>query len=220
MGFGHSYSKLFLLFTVLRPSPTFFAENRFPQGTVKSYKATMQKTSVWLLLSLSYSLSSARRPRERHTPVPYSQDDIRVLSQGLLQLGAELKMQVSYSKSHIGHLFKQLDSLNSSLVELLTQISQQGRKKEDLERRAEQLHQRNEDLHQLVAELQHQMVAGMKDREKFNERLTLLEQKHEDAVFLKAGGLSRTEVMDDIMVSKSLLVILADLYFIGNKIGF
>lgn len=220
MGFGHSYSKLFLLFTVLRPSPTFFAENRFPQGTVKSFKATMQKTSVWLLLSLSYSLSSARRPRERHTPILYSQDDIRVLSQGLLQLGAELKMQVSYSKSHIGHLFKQLDSLNSSLVELLTQVSQQGRKKEDLERRAEQLHQRNEDLHQLVAELQHQMVAGMKDREKFNERLTLLEQKHEDAVFLKAGGLSRTEVMDDIMVSKSLLVILADLYFIGNKIGF
>lgn len=108
-------------------------------------------------------------------------------------------MQVSYSKSHIGHLFKQLDSLNSSLVELLTQVSQQGRKKEDLERRAEQLDQRNEDLHQLVAELQHQTVAGMKDREKFNERLTLLEQKHEDALFLSAGGLSRTEVIDDIM---------------------
>ncbi|XP_006765357.1 PREDICTED: angiopoietin-related protein 3-like [Myotis davidii] len=159
----------------------------------------MQKTSVWLLLSLAYSLSSARRQGERHAPVPYFHDDIYVLSQGLLQLGVELKMQVSYSKNHIGHLFKQLDSLNTSLVELLTQVSQQERKKEDLERRAEQLDKRNEDLHQLVAELQHQMTAGIKDREKFNERLNLLEQKMEDAVFFKAGGLSLTEVMDDIV---------------------
>lgn len=127
-------------------------------------------------------------------------------------------MQVSYSKNHIGHLFKQLDSLNTSLVELLTQVSQQERKKEDLERRAEQLDKRNEDLRQLVAELQHQMTAGIEDREKFNERLHLLEQKVEDAVFFKAGGLSLTEVMDDIMVSRSLLVILVDHYFIGNKI--
>lgn len=166
---------------------------------MKFFKATMQKTSVWLLLSLAYSLSSARKQRERYVPATYSQDDIDVLSQGLLQLGVELKMQVSYSKSHIGHLFKQLDTLNISLVELLTQVSQQERKKEDLERRAEQLDKRNEDLQQLVAELQHQLVAGIKDREKFNERLNLLEQKVESAVSFKAGGLSLTEVMDDIM---------------------
>ncbi|XP_023620340.1 uncharacterized protein LOC106699203 isoform X2 [Myotis lucifugus] len=108
-------------------------------------------------------------------------------------------MQVILSKNHIGHLFKQLDSLNTSLVELLNHVSQQEGKKEDLERRAEQLDKRNEDLHQLVAELQQQMVAGIKDREKFNERLNLLEQKMEDAVFFKAGGLPLTEVMGDIM---------------------
>ncbi|XP_036117736.1 angiopoietin-related protein 3-like [Molossus molossus] len=159
----------------------------------------MQKTSIWLLLSLAYSLSSARKQRERYAPVTYHQDDINVLSQGLLQLGTELKMQVSYSKNHIGHLYKQLNTLNASVVELLTQVSQQERKKEDLDRRAEQLDRRNEDLYQLVAELQHQLVAGIKQREKFSERLNLLEQKMEDAVFFKAGGLSLTDVMDDIM---------------------
>lgn len=107
-------------------------------------------------------------------------------------------MQVSYSRNHTGHLFKQMDALNTSLVELLTQASQQERKKEDLERRAEQLDKRNEELHQLVAELQHQMVAGIKDREKFSERLNLLEPKMEGVVFFKAGGLSLTEVTDDI----------------------
>ncbi|XP_045047125.1 angiopoietin-related protein 3 [Desmodus rotundus] len=161
----------------------------------------MQKTSVWFLLSLACSLSSARKQREWHAPLTYSQDDINVLSQGLLQLGMELKMQVSYSKNRTGHLFKQLDTLNTSLAELLTQVSQQERKDEDLERRAEQLDKRNEGLRQLVAELQHQLVAGMQYREKFSERLELLERKMEDAVLPKADGLSLTQVMDDIMPS-------------------
>lgn len=180
----------------------------------------MQKTSVWFLLSLACSLSSARKQREWHAPLTYSQDDINVLSQGLLQLGMELKMQVSYSKNRTGHLFKQLDTLNTSLAELLTQVSQQERKDEDLERRAEQLDKRNEGLRQLVAELQHQLVAGMQYREKFSERLELLERKMEDAVLPKADGLSLTQVMDDIMVSRSLLIILVDYYFIGNEIFF
>ncbi|KAM5332136.1 uncharacterized protein AAES06_012160 [Glossophaga mutica] len=161
----------------------------------------MQKASVWFLLSLAYSLSGARKQRECHAPVTYSQDDINILSQGLLQLGMELKMQVSYSKNRTGHLFKQLDTLNTSLAELLTQVSQQERKGEDLERRAEQLDRRNEGLRQLVTELQHQLVAGTEYREKFNERLELLERKMEDAVLLKADGLSLTQATDDIMPS-------------------
>ncbi|XP_053512136.1 angiopoietin-related protein 3-like isoform X2 [Artibeus jamaicensis] len=160
----------------------------------------MKKASVWFLLSLAYSLSSAKKQRECHAPATYSQDDINILSQGLLQLGMELKMQVSNSKNHTGHLFKQLDTLNTSLVELLTQVSRQERKGEDLERRAEQLDRRSEGLRQLVAELQHQLVVGIQCREKLSERLELLERKMEDAVLLKADGLSLTQVMDAIMV--------------------
>ncbi|XP_035877612.1 angiopoietin-related protein 3-like [Phyllostomus discolor] len=161
----------------------------------------MQKAPVWFLLSLAYSLSSARKQRECHAPVTHSQDDINILSQGLLQLGMELKMQASYNKNHNGHLVKQLDTLNTSLAELLTQVSQQERKGEDLERRAEQLDKRNEGLCQLVTELQHQLAAGIQYREKFSERLELLERKMEDAVLFKADGLSLTQVMDDIMPS-------------------
>lgn len=170
----------------------------------------MQKTSVWLFLSLAFSLSSARKQREKPARVTYCQDDINVLSQGLLQLGAELKEQVNDSKRYIGSLFKQVETLNTSLAELLTQVSQQERKREGLERRAEQLDKRNEGLRWLAAELQCRLVAGMKNREKFNEKLKLLEQKLEDAVFIKAGGLPLTKVMEDIMVSRSLLKIWVD----------
>lgn len=82
-----------LLFTVLGLSSISFAEKRLPQGTLESFKATMQKTTVWLLLSLAYSLTSARKQRERHVPVTHSQDDISVLSQGLLQLAVVLRRQ-------------------------------------------------------------------------------------------------------------------------------
>lgn len=129
-------------------------------------------------------------------------------------------MQVSYSKNHTGHLVKQLDTLNTSLAVLLTQVSQQERKGEDLERRAEQLDERNEGLRQLVAELQHQLAVGIQYREKFSERLELLERKMEDAVLFKANGLSLTQVMDDIMVSRPLVIILVNYYFIGNEIFF
>ncbi|XP_036917613.1 angiopoietin-related protein 3-like [Sturnira hondurensis] len=161
----------------------------------------MKKAPVWFLLSLAYSVSSAKKQRECHAPATYSQDDINVLSQGLLQLGMELKKQVSYSKNHTGHLFKQLAMLNTSLAELLTQVSRQERKGEDLERRAEQLDRRSDSLRQLVAELQHQLVAGIQCREKLRERLDLLERRMEDAVLLKAEGLSLTQVVDDIVPS-------------------
>lgn len=59
----------------------------------------------------------------------------------------------------------------------------------------------------LVAKLLHKLVAGMMYREKCDEMLKLLEQKMEDALLFKAGGLSVTKVMDDIMVSRSLLII-------------
>lgn len=70
-----------------------------------------------------------------------------------------------------------------------------------LERRAEQPQpdKRTEGLHRLVA--------GMKARENFNEKLKSLEQKLREAVLFKAGGLSLTRVMDAIMVSRSLLII-------------
>lgn len=76
---------------------------------------------------------------------------------------------MSYSQKRTGHLFKQLDTLNTSLVELLTQVSQQERTKDDTGKTAEQLTQRNKGLHQLVA--------GIKYRETFNKKLKLLEQK-------------------------------------------
>lgn len=47
----------------------------------------------------------------------------------------------------------------------------------------------------------------MKYREKFNEKLKLLEQKMEDSVFFKAGELSALDKKDKIMVSRSLLII-------------
>lgn len=42
---------------------------------------------------------------------------------------------------------------------------------------------------------------------KFNEKLKLLEQKMEGAVFFRAGELSLIEGMDNIMVSRLLLII-------------
>lgn len=47
----------------------------------------------------------------------------------------------------------------------------------------------------------------MKYREKFNEKLKLLEQKIKDSVFFKVGGLSALDNMDKIMVSRTLLII-------------
>lgn len=65
------------------------------------------------------------------------------------------------------------------------------------------LGKRNEGLHQLVAEIQQQPVSGVKQREKSNKQLRLLELG--DTTLFKAGGLSLTKGVDVIMVSASLL---------------
>lgn len=85
------------------------------------------------------------------------------------------------------------------MAELLPRVGQQGRKKGGLGRTAEQPDRRNERLHLLVA--------GMKPREKFSEKLNSLEHKVQEAVLFKAGGLSLTRVMGAIMVNCLLLII-------------
>lgn len=119
---------------------------------------------------------------------------------------------MSYRRKHTGHLFKQLDTLNTSLVELLTQVSLQERKKDDIGKTAEQLIQRNKGLHQLVA--------GIKYRETFNEKLKLLEQKMMDILFSSRQVSILQQGDGRHMVSRSLLIIGVDYCFIGNKMLF
>ena len=156
----------------------------------------MQRTPVWLLLDLARCLSGARNQREEP-----ALSFIPKMTSVLCPMSfSSVESSSRSSEDNIGHLFKQLGTLNSSLAELLTQVSQQERK-QSLEKRTGQVGKRNEGLYQLVDELQHWLVAGMKQRERFNKKLKLLEVKMEDAAFFKPGELSLTKVAEIIMVS-------------------
>ncbi|CAM4673605.1 unnamed protein product [Lepidochelys kempii] len=165
----------------------------------------MHKISVLVLLSIAHSLntvtkgnyaSSKKEMQGAH--FHYSSEEIHVLSQGVLKLGAGLKEQVDHTKEKITYIFQQLNIFNNSLIELLEQVSLNKRLRNGLMEKTQQLETRNQVLSRLSAELQNQLAEVMHYRMTFNTRLEFLEEKIENALNYKTNT-STSVSMTDIM---------------------
>ncbi|CAM4558407.1 unnamed protein product [Lepidochelys olivacea] len=165
----------------------------------------MHKISVLVLLSIAHSLntvtkgnyaSSKKEMQGAH--FHYSSEEIHVLSQGVLKLGAGLKEQVDHTKEKITYIFQQLNIFNNSLIELLEQVSLNKRLRNGLMEKTQQLQTRNQVLSRLSAELQNQLAEVMHYRMTFNTRLEFLEEKIENALNYKTNT-STSVSMTDIM---------------------
>nr|XP_032657679.1 angiopoietin-related protein 3-like isoform X2 [Chelonoidis abingdonii] len=154
----------------------------------------MHKISVLVLLSIAYSLNSVTKgsyaSSKKEMPgahFHYSSEEIRVLSQGVLKLGAGLKEQVDHTKEKITYICQQLNIFNNSLTELLEQVSLNKRLRNGLMEKTQQLETRNQVLGRLSAELQNQIGEVMHYRMTFNTKLEFLEEKIENALNYKTN---------------------------------
>ncbi|XP_030422056.1 angiopoietin-related protein 3-like isoform X2 [Gopherus evgoodei] len=154
----------------------------------------MHKISVLVLLSIAHSLNSVTKgsyaSSKKEMPgvhFHYSSEEIRVLSQGVLKLGAGLKEQVDHTKEKITYICQQLNIFNNSLIELLEQVSLNKRLRNGLMEKTQQLETRNQVLGRLSAELQNQLGEVMHYRMTFNTKLEFLEEKIENALNYKTN---------------------------------
>ncbi|XP_044876434.1 angiopoietin-related protein 3-like [Mauremys mutica] len=165
----------------------------------------MHKISVLVLLSIAHSLNSVTKGNyassKKEMPgahLHYSSEEIRVLSQGVLKLGAALKEQVDHTKEKITYICQQLNIFNNSLIELLEQVSLNKRLRNGLMEKTQQLETRNQVLGRLSAELQNQLGEVMHYRMTFYTKLEFLEEKIENALNYKTNT-STSVSMTDIM---------------------
>ncbi|XP_006137918.2 angiopoietin-related protein 3-like [Pelodiscus sinensis] len=165
----------------------------------------MYKISLLVLLSIAHFLNSATEvsyaSSKEEMPgahFHYSSEEIRVLSQGVLKLGAGLKEQVDYTKEQITSFFRQLKIFNDSLLELLEQVSLNKRLENGLMEKTQQLEIRNQVLCRLSAELQNQLAEVMRYKMTFNTRLEFLEKEIANALNYRTNA-SISVNMTDIM---------------------
>ncbi|CAM5146377.1 unnamed protein product [Natator depressus] len=165
----------------------------------------MHKISVLVLLSIAHSLNSvtkgnyaSSKKEMQGAHFHYSSEEIHVLSQGVLKLGAGLKEQVDHAKEKITYIFQQLNIFNNSLIELLEQVSLNKRLRNGLMEKTQQLETRNQVLGRLSEELQNQLAEVMHYRMTFNTKLEFLEEKIENALNYKTNT-STSVSMTDIM---------------------
>ncbi|XP_050800265.1 angiopoietin-related protein 3-like isoform X2 [Gopherus flavomarginatus] len=154
----------------------------------------MHKISVLVLLSIAHSLNSVTKgsyaSSKKEMPgahFHYSSEEIHVLSQGVLKLGAGLKEQVDHTKEKITYICQQLNIFNNSLIELLEQVSLNKRLRNGLMEKTQQLETRNQVLGRLSAELQNQLGEVMHYRMTFNTKLEFLKEKIENALNYKTN---------------------------------
>lgn len=143
------------------------------------------KTALVFLFIVSFAIS-ARSEKDYSAfdsipPEPKSKfallDDVRILANGLLQLGHGLKDFVQKTKGQINDIFRKLNIFDKSFYELSLQTNEIKEEEEELRKTTSILQVNNEEIRNISLELISRIENFMQEKIQLQEKVGELENK-------------------------------------------
>ncbi|XP_072007608.1 uncharacterized protein [Engystomops pustulosus] len=106
----------------------------------------------------------------------YPQDEIRLLSEGLLQIGSGLKREFNHTKHQIKSIFQQLNHFNTSLAKLSGQVNQATKLGEELDQKTRNFED-NAKLYEMLADISEELVKLKEEEASLDNKIKPLESK-------------------------------------------
>ncbi|XP_006010494.1 angiopoietin-related protein 3 isoform X1 [Latimeria chalumnae] len=144
----------------------------------------MKSLLILLLLTASY-ISLAKNEKDISVdPIPIEQrsrfamlDDVRILANGLLQLGHGLKDFVHKTKTQINDIFAKLNIFDQSFYELSVQTNEIKVDEQELKKTTTELQVNNEELKNISSEMNTKITEIVQERRHLEKKVGGLEEK-------------------------------------------
>lgn len=104
-------------------------------------------------------------------------DDVRILANGLLQLGHGLKDFVQKTKNQINEIFQKLNVFDKSFYDLSEQTNEIREKEEELKVKTSRLQENNDELKNLSNKIYFQIEHLVQDKAQLQDKIGRLEEK-------------------------------------------
>ncbi|KAM3937699.1 uncharacterized protein RB166_008169 isoform 1-T2 [Leptodactylus fuscus] len=111
----------------------------------------------------------------------YPQDEIRLLSEGLLQIGSGLKREFNYTKHQIKSIFQQLNHFNTSLTKLSGQVNQATKLGEELDHKTRNFED-NAKMYEMLADISEELAKLKEEEASLDNKIKPLESKIQTAL--------------------------------------
>ncbi|XP_075688846.1 angiopoietin-related protein 3 [Rhinoderma darwinii] len=142
------------------------------------------KVFILFLLPLVFSASIEKHEEGQFDPLPAESksrfamlDDVRILANGLLQLGHGLKDFVHKTKGQINEIFQKLNLFDKSFYDLSEQTNEIREKEEELKEKTSRLQENNEELKNLSSKIYSQIEHLLQDKVQLQAKIVRLEEK-------------------------------------------
>ncbi|XP_056388878.1 angiopoietin-related protein 3 [Hyla sarda] len=142
------------------------------------------KLLILLLLPLVFSASIEKHEDVQFEALPAESksrfamlDDVRILANGLLQLGHGLKDFVHKTKGQINEIFQKLNLFDKSFYDLSEQTNEIREKEEELKEKTSQLQENNEELRNMSGKIYDQIEHLLQDKVQLQGKILRLEEK-------------------------------------------
>ncbi|XP_077134352.1 angiopoietin-related protein 3 [Ranitomeya variabilis] len=142
------------------------------------------KVLLLLLLPLVFSASIEKLEDGQFDSLPAEPksrfamlDDVRILANGLLQLGHGLKDFVHKTKGQINEIFQKLNLFDKSFYDLSEQTNEIREKEEELKEKTSRLQENNEELKNLSSKIYSQIEHLLQDKVQLQAKIGRLEEK-------------------------------------------
>ncbi|XP_053325524.1 angiopoietin-related protein 3 [Spea bombifrons] len=138
-----------------------------------------------LLIILPLALGAAIEKQEAEFDIPPAEpksrfamlDDVRILANGLLQLGHGLKDFVHKTKGQINEIFYKLNVFDKSFDDLSEQTNEIREKEEELKETTSRLQLNNEELKNMSRQIHQQIESLLQDKTRLQGKVSVLEEK-------------------------------------------
>lgn len=135
-------------------------------------------------------------------------DDVRLLANGLLQLGQSLREFVHKTKGQINDIFKKLNIFDHSFYQLSVVTSEIKEEEEELKKTTNYLKANNEEIKNLSLEINSKINSILQERAQLQSKVGNLEEKMQ--------GLSQSTVpLDQVNEITTLKVSSLNIVFLG-----
>ncbi|XP_071983043.1 angiopoietin-related protein 3 [Engystomops pustulosus] len=184
----------------------------------------MKPLTIFLLLPLVFSASIEKHEDIQFDSIPSETksrfamlDDVRILANGLLQLGHGLKDFVHKTKGQINEIFQKLNLFDKSFYDLSEQTNEIREKEEELKEKTSKLQENNEELKNLSSKIYSQIENLLQDKVQLQGKIVRLEDKlnqisegHQEVQDHKEVAALKQYVEQQDMNIKRLLKVVAD----------
>ncbi|XP_075683887.1 uncharacterized protein LOC142652195 isoform X2 [Rhinoderma darwinii] len=114
----------------------------------------------------------------------YPQDEIRLLSEGLLQIGSGLKREFNHTKYQIKSIFQQLNHFNTSLSRLSGQVNQATKLGEELDQKTRNFED-NAKMYEMLADISEELAKLKEEEASLDNKIKPLESKIQTALDIR-----------------------------------